>query len=87
MSDNGKNLTWVQQMLFNLLNSKDNMPMVIVTHMDAALINIVAIIFLETTAILCHFYIRKNVRAKCITDYIVKPKDVKVDGKIRKSRM
>jgi hypothetical protein len=68
-------------MLFIFLNSKDNMPKVIVTDMDTALMNVVATIFLETTTSLFHFHVGKNVRAKCVTDCKVKPKDVKVDGK------
>jgi len=45
--------------------------------------NVVAKVLPEIVALLLHFHIEKNERAKCITDYRVKPKpkDVKVDGK------
>lgn len=46
-------------MLIDLLNSKVNMPKVIVTDKDATLMNDVATAFLKTTALLCHFHIGK----------------------------
>ena len=51
------------------------------TDKDTTLMNVVATALYETSAILCYFYIGRKVRAKCITNCRVKPKDVKVDGK------
>lgn len=39
------NLTWILQMLLDLLNSKDNMSKVIVTGKDITLMTVVAIVF------------------------------------------
>jgi DNA-directed RNA polymerase subunit L len=70
-------------MLVGLLSSKLNMPKVVVTNRDNALMNVVAKILPETSTLLCYFHIGKNVRAKCITNCRVKPKpnDVEVYGK------
>lgn len=45
--------------------------------------NVVAKVHPETAALLFHFHIERNVRAKCIMDCRVNPKlkDVKVDEK------
>jgi len=78
------NFTWALNMVKGLLSLEDNMPKVIVTDRDGALMNVVATTFLETYTMLCFFHIGKNVRAKCITDCRVKPKpskDAKVDKK------
>jgi len=77
------NFTWVLEMLVGLLSSKLNMPKVVVTDRDNALMNVVAKVLPETAILLCYFHIGKNVRAKCIIDCRVKPtlKDVKVCGK------
>ncbi|AET03243.1 hypothetical protein MTR_8g066510 [Medicago truncatula] len=50
---------------------------------DIALMNVVAKVHPETAALLFHFHIERNVRAKCIMDCRVNPKlkDVKVDEK------
>jgi len=48
---------------------------------DTTLMNVVATVLPESSLILCYFHIGKNVRSKIITDYRVKPKVVKVDGK------
>lgn len=82
-SEKEGNFTWVLEKLVALLSSKLNMPKVVVTDRDNALMNVVAKVLPETVALLCYFHIRKNVRAKCITNCRVKPKpkDVKVDGK------
>jgi len=66
-------------MLLGLLNSKLNMPKVIATDRDTTMMNVLANVFPETIALLYHFHIEKNVRARYITDCRVKPKDVKVD--------
>jgi len=42
---------------------------VIVTDRDTTLMNVVATIFPKTIALLCHFYVGKNARAKCITNF------------------
>jgi len=70
-------------MLVGLLFSKLNMPKVVVTDMDNAMMNVIAKVLSEIDAILCYFYIAKNVRAKCVTNCRVKakPKDAKVDAK------
>jgi transposase-like protein len=70
-------------MLVGLLSSKLNMPKVVVTDRDNALVNVVAKVLPETDAILCYFHIGKNVRAKCITNCRVKAKhkDAEVDEK------
>jgi len=57
------------------------MQKVSVTDRDTTSMNVVAIVFPTTNALLCQFRVGKNVRAKCIINYIVKSKDVKVDGK------
>jgi len=75
------NFIWILQMLLKLLNSKSDMPKVVVIDRDTALMNDVAIVLHETSAILCYFHVGKNVRAKCIIDCIAKPKDVKKDEK------
>jgi DNA-directed RNA polymerase subunit L len=77
------NFTWTLEMLVGLLSSKLNMPKMVVTDRDNALMNVVAKVLPETNAILCYFHIGKNIRAKCITNFRVKakPKDVKVDEK------
>ena len=78
------NFTWALKMMKGLLSSKYNMPKMIVTDRDGALMNVVAPVFPETYIMLCFFHIGKNVRAKCITDCRVKPKppkDAKVDKK------
>jgi len=54
-------------MMLKLLNSKSNMPMMVVNDRDAALMNVVEIVLPESSAILCYFLFGKNVRFKCIT--------------------
>jgi hypothetical protein len=76
--ENDENLTWILQMLLDLLSSKDNMSKVIVTDKAITLI-VVAIVFLKTIVLVCQFHIARIVRAKCITYSIVKSKGVKID--------
>jgi len=64
-----ENFTWALTMVKCLLSSKDNMPKVIVTDRDGALMKVVGTVFPETYTMLCFFHIRKNVRAKCITPW------------------
>jgi DNA-directed RNA polymerase subunit L len=65
--------------LVGFLTSKLNMPKVVVTDRDNALMNVVAKVLPETDAILYYFHIGKNVKAKCITNCRVKakPKEAK----------
>jgi len=77
MFEKEENFTWVLQMLLDLLNPKDNIPKVVVTAKDTTLMNVVATVFPKTTSLICHFHIGINVSAKCITNYKIKPKDVK----------
>jgi len=77
------NFTWALEMLVGLLTSKLNMPKVIVTDRNTALMNVVATVLPEIEHVLCYFHIEKNVKAKCITDCRVKtkPTDAKVVDK------
>jgi hypothetical protein len=70
-------------MLVGLLNSKLNMPKVIVTDRDTTLMNDVAKVLHKTDHILCYFHIEKNDKSKCITDCRVKakPSEAKVVDK------
>jgi hypothetical protein len=70
-------------MLVGLLTSKLNMPKVVVTDRDTGLMNVVATVLPETYHILCYFHIKKNVKARCITNCKVKAKhtDAKVVDK------
>jgi len=84
------NFTWALKIVKGFLSSEDNMPKVIVTDMDGALMNAIGIVFLETYTMLCFFHIGKNVRAKCITDCKVHPKPpkgAKVDKKELKNKV
>ena len=78
------NFTWVLQVMLKFLKSKSDMPKVVVTDMDTTLMNVVATVLLDISAILCYFHVGRNVRAKCITDCRVNPKVVKVDEKKRR---
>ena len=62
------NFAWALTMLKGLLYSKDNMPKVIVTDRDGALMKAVGTVFPKTYTMLCYFHIGKNVRSKCITN-------------------
>jgi len=53
--DQEDHFTWELKMVKGLLSSKDNMPKVIVTDRDTALMNIVATFFPETDTMLCFF--------------------------------
>jgi hypothetical protein len=68
--ENDENLTWILQMLLDLLSSKDNMSKVIVTDKDITL-TVVAIVSLKTIVLVCQFHIARIVRAKCITIILV----------------
>jgi len=57
------------------------MPKVVATDRDTSLMNVVATVLPETSALLCYFHVGRNVRGNCIIDCRVKLKDVKMDGK------
>jgi hypothetical protein len=58
------NFIWVLHTLLKLLNSNSDMPKVVVTDRDTALMNVVASVLPETSAILCYFHVGKNVKSK-----------------------
>jgi len=62
------NFTWTLEMLVGLFTSKLNMPKVVVSDRDNALMNVVVKFLPEIDHILCYFHIGNNVKAKCITD-------------------
>ena len=66
------NFTWTLEMLVGLLTSKRNMPKVIVTDRDPALMKVVAEVLPKTDHVLCYFHIEKNVKSRCVTDCRVK---------------
>jgi len=51
------NFTWALEMLFGLLTSKLNMPKVVVTDRDIALMNAVAKVLPKKNHVLCYFHI------------------------------
>jgi len=67
-------------MLVGLLTSKLNMLKVVVTDRDTTLMNVIAKVLPKANHVLFYFHIENNVKAKCITDFIVKakPTDAKV---------
>jgi hypothetical protein len=69
--------------LVGLLTSKRNMPKVIVTDRDPALLKALAEVLPKTDHVLCYFHIEKNVKSRCITDCRLKakPSKGKVDDK------
>ncbi|GAU13383.1 hypothetical protein TSUD_126790 [Trifolium subterraneum] len=56
--------TWALETCLSLLKSKDTVPKVIVTDRDKSLMNVVAKVFPNSTALLCRYHVYKNVRAK-----------------------
>jgi len=74
------NFIWTLEMLVGLLTSKRNMPKVIVTDRDPALMKVVSEVLLKTDHVLCYFHIEKNVKARCVTDCRVNPKPSKAKG-------
>jgi len=52
-----ENFVWVLQMMLKLLKSKMNMYKVVVTDRDATLMNVVATVLPESSAILCYFHV------------------------------
>ena len=54
-----ENFVWVLQMMRKLLMSKMNIPKVVVTDRDTALMNAVANVLPESYAMNCYFYVKK----------------------------
>jgi len=54
-----EHFTWALKMVKGLLSSKDNMPKVIVTDRDTALMNFVGTVFPETDTMLCFFILSR----------------------------
>jgi len=71
------NFIWRLEMLVGLLTSKRNMPKVIVTDRDPALMKAVAEVLPKTDHVLCYFHIEKSVNSKCVTDCRVNAKPLK----------
>jgi len=79
-SEKEDNFTWALPMLLKHLKPNSDMPKVVVTDRDTTMMNVVANFLPDSSAILCYFYVGKNVRAKIINDCKVKQKVVLVDG-------
>ncbi|GAU48301.1 hypothetical protein TSUD_132260 [Trifolium subterraneum] len=58
------NFIWTLETCKSLLKSKDTFPNVIVTDRDKSLMNVVPIVFPNSTALVCRYHVAKNVRAK-----------------------
>jgi len=71
------NFIWTLEMLVGFLTSKRNMPKVIVTDRDPALMKAIAEVLPKTDHVLCYFHIEKNVKSRCVTDCRVKGKPSK----------
>jgi transposase-like protein len=71
------NFTWALGMLVGLLTSKLDMPKVVVTDRDTALMNVVAKVLPKTNHVLCYFHIEKNVKAKAVEKYVKEANDEK----------
>jgi len=79
-SEKEDNFTWALQMLLKLLGPNSNMPKVVVTDRDTGMMNVVANVLPDSSAILCYFHVGKNVKSRIITDCKVKQNVVLVDG-------
>ena len=55
-------------MMRKLLTSKMNMPKVVLTDRDMALMNAVANVLPKSYAMNCYFHVQKNVKSRCILD-------------------
>ncbi|GAU27955.1 hypothetical protein TSUD_146730 [Trifolium subterraneum] len=58
------NFVWALETCKSLLISKETFPNVIVTDRDKSLMNVVAKVFPNSTALVCWVYVYKNVKAK-----------------------
>ncbi|KAH1234590.1 Alpha-glucosidase 2 [Glycine max] len=72
-SDEVDNFTWALQKLRELIVKDNEMPPVIITVRDIALMDAVQVVFPSSSNLLCRFHISKNVKAKC--KLIVHPKE------------
>jgi len=79
-SEKEGNFTRALQMLLKLLEPNSDMPKVVVTNRDTGMMNSVANVLPDSSAILCYFHVGKNVRARIIPDCKVKQNVVVVDG-------
>jgi len=79
-SEKEDNFTWALQMLLKLLEPNSDMPKVVVTNRDTGMMNAVANVLPDSSAILCYFHAGKNVRARIITNCKVQQNVVVVDG-------
>ncbi|XP_058726817.1 uncharacterized protein LOC131598208 [Vicia villosa] len=59
-----QNVTWELNICKSLLKDPQNMPSVIVTDRDNALMNVVGSVFPTSYILLCQYHITKNVRVK-----------------------
>ncbi|KAK7393758.1 hypothetical protein VNO78_22322 [Psophocarpus tetragonolobus] len=64
-SEQADNFTWALQKLRGLILKDDDVPQVIVTNTDFALMNAVQVVFPSSSNLLCRFHINKNVMANC----------------------
>jgi len=67
-------------MLLKLLNPNSDMHKGVVTDRETTMMNVVANVLPDSSAILCYFHVGKTVRPKIITDCKVKQNIVVVDG-------
>ncbi|XP_045810896.1 uncharacterized protein LOC123905333 [Trifolium pratense] len=58
------NFIWALQQLRCLLRRETNLPKVILTDRDLALMNAIPAVFPEAAALVCRFHVKKNVRTK-----------------------
>ncbi|PNX78690.1 protein FAR1-RElateD SEQUENCE 5, partial [Trifolium pratense] len=58
------NFIWALQQLRCLLRRKANLPKVILTDRDLALMNVIPAVFPDTVALVCRFHVVKNLRSK-----------------------
>jgi len=79
-SEKEDSFTWALQMLLKLLGPNTDMPKVVVTDRDTCMMNAVANVLPDSSAILIYFHVGKNVRSRIITDCKVKQNAVVVDG-------
>jgi hypothetical protein len=56
------NFIWALETCKSLLKSKEAMPKVIVTDRDKSLMNVVDVVFPNSTALVCRYHVSKNVR-------------------------
>jgi len=78
-SEKEDNFTWALQMLLKLLEPNSDMPNVVVTDRDTCMMNAVANVLPDSSAILCYFHVGKNVKARIVTDCKVKQNVVVLD--------